>query len=149
MTIIAIRDGIMAVDSMIGSDGLIEGEFIKFMPAPSSMNGGFIAGAGSASSTQAFMEAITRGQKPEKLDGEVLHMDQFGKVSFYSEERPITWKAPFYVSGSGREIALGAMAAGASAVEAAEFACKYSSTCAGPVHVLRCDGKIEHTRKGK
>ncbi len=49
--------------------------------------------------------------------------------------------APYYSVGSGCKYALGAMAAGTSAEEAAMIACELDTVCGLPVHVARLDGK--------
>lgn len=43
--------------------------------------------------------------------------------------------APFHAIGSGHELAIGAMAAGASAIEAVKIAIQYESGCGGPIQV--------------
>lgn len=46
---------------------------------------------------------------------------------------------PYTAFGSGRDFALGAMAQGASAVEAVEAAIKHGTTCGGPVRWHRTE----------
>jgi hypothetical protein len=42
---------------------------------------------------------------------------------------PIVFEDRFYASGSGRDLAIGALAMGADAVQAAEIACTYCTEC--------------------
>lgn len=46
---------------------------------------------------------------------------------------PFDIKADFYAEGIGRELAMGALAMGATAEEAARVAIKYSTGCGGKV----------------
>lgn len=57
-----------------------------------------------------------------------------GKV-FTTEKQPVLMplESPYYAWGSGRDFALGAMAAGADAVRAVEAACTHSIECGGAV----------------
>lgn len=61
-----------------------------------------------------------------------------GQISHFSERlRPYKVHASFYAIGSGRRLAIGAMAAGASAKEAVEIACRFDTHSRGPVNAAR------------
>lgn len=138
MTIIAVKDGIMAVDSMVTVGELKCGTTQKWMLVDDFFGGGFVAGCGDLSDVNNAMTQFLSGDKPDKLpDGSVLvWMDPAGKVKIYCGESWVEVDAHFYAEGSGMNVAIGAMAAGASAEEAAEIACEYVTTCGGEVHVL-------------
>lgn len=137
MTVIAIRGGIMAVDSLISCAGNICGEIKKWSAVPDIRGGGFIASTGDASlcarSVQAF---INSGAEPS--DGVVLvHMKSDGVISICESGAWFEYAAPFYAEGSGASLAMAAMHAGASAEEAVRIAIKMRpSECGGEVHVL-------------
>lgn len=55
----------------------------------------------------------------------------------FNHDGPSEMRAPFYADGSGWEIALGAMAAGATAEEAVHIASRYDTKTGGSVTTLR------------
>jgi hypothetical protein len=57
-------------------------------------------------------------------------------VRFEGNYPPFTLRAPFYAFGSGDALAMGAMAAGATAHEAVEIACKFDVLSNGPVQSM-------------
>lgn len=62
-----------------------------------------------------------------------------GGLKFYEME-PVAQRyrdAPYAAFGSGRDFALGALAMGATAEQAAEVACRFCVTCGGGVDVFR------------
>lgn len=74
--------------------------------------------------------------KVESLDAIIIN--PMGKIALLdSGGWPMDIKAPFYSLGSGADIALGAMAAGADAVEAVRIAIKYNTTCGGAIQKLK------------
>lgn len=138
MTTIAYRDGIMAADSGCFNDGLYEGEVDKIWMLPAV---GMLGCCGEYGAILKVVEWLMKGGEPArkprlsresafagllvKLDGEVMHY-QLGL-------RPLRIAADFHAIGSGREIAIGAMATGASAVRAVEIACHYDRMSMEPV----------------
>lgn len=144
MTIICYRDGVMAADSLISSMEIRRGRVRKIVRTET----GWLCGAsGYCGEVVRFLEwsrtAIGAAEAKFSIDvedgdfaavavspaGEVEHFDHKGH-RFYVE-------APFYAIGAGREIAIGAMAHGASAEQAAQYAIDWAVSCGGPVHVER------------
>ena len=144
MTAIAIRNGVMAVDSLSQRDGLFSGHVKKFV----SVNGNHVAGAGRFSTLRRFFDWARDGldfdNLPEIADDDdtqifVLHHD--GKVSIISNTGVDDADDAFVATGEFRFL-YGAMAVGASACDAVMAACNYSVDCGSPVWVLRA-GKDE------
>lgn len=138
MTVIAIKDRIIAADSSCYASGVYAGVMRKLHPVPDEFGGGWIAGAGSAAVVQLAIEAIQKGganARPEKNDADfnLIWLRSDGLVSVVEREATFEVMAPYHAEGSGRDIALGAMAAGASAEEAVRIACDLEQSCRGPV----------------
>jgi hypothetical protein len=142
MTVIAIRDGIMAVDSNIAHDGCVSGEVIKWRAVPDFRGGGYVAGAGRAAKTaKAIEDFVNSGAAPD-ADSHLLHLKQDGSVATCEDGIWYSFDAPFYAEGSGAFLAMAAMHAGATAKEACEIAVKMRpSECGGTIHVLRVGDK--------
>lgn len=142
MTIICVRDGIMAVDSLAGAEGCRTGYVKKWVEVPAKHGGGFAAFTGDAGRCAAARDLLPkRGPKMVltsgdvwvvwlKADGQVVQMDASG-VCYASG-------APFFAQGGPWHFALGAMAGGASAEDAARLCCEYyPGVCGGEITVLR------------
>ena len=131
MTVIAIRDGVLAVDSHIGSNWRM-GNVQKSRRLP---DGSVAAGTGNFHVIVAFLSAMEAGGDLPALGGdEVIQMMPDGSVRYWdSGEAHFEIDAPYHAIGSGAQLAIGAMAMGATAVEAVEVACRYSNTCGLPV----------------
>ena len=128
MTTIACRDGVIAADSGCFNAGLYEGEVDKIWTVPSI---GLIGCCGEYGAILKVVEWLAAGGDPSckprlssdsefagllvKSSGEVLH--------YQLRLRPPPITADFHAIGSGRKIAIGAMAAGATAERAVEIAC--------------------------
>ncbi len=138
MTTIAYKDRIMAADSGCFNGGLYEGEVDKISILP---DAGVIGCCGEYGAILKVIEWLTAGGKPREKprlsrdseftgllvrpNGEVVHY-QLGL-------RPLRLTADFHAIGSGRQIAVGAMAAGASAEQAVRIACHYDQISMEPV----------------
>lgn len=136
MTTIAYRDGVIAADSLISMGDVRAGSVVKIVRVP---GGGLAGAAGELGGMYRFLEWAHYGGEETtadfagceidgflvRPDGTLLVTDSLGGVS------PI--KAPFHAVGSGRELALGAMAAGADAVEAVKIAVRFDTRSGGPV----------------
>lgn len=138
MTVIAIKNGIIAADSGCYASGVYAGGITKIHPVPEEFGGGFIAGSGPAAIVHVAIEAIqNRGAdaRPTKNDAELnlIWLRADGSVWVVEREATFQIKAPYHAEGSGRGLALGAMAAGASAEEAVRIACDLEQNCRGPV----------------
>lgn len=142
MTIICVRDGIMAVDELLVSEGCHLGQVKKWVKVPQKHGGGFAAFTGDEGRCAAARDLLPKlGPKMAltsggvwgvwlKADGQVVHMDDSGV--WYASE------APFSAQGKPWEFAMGAMAAGLSAEDAARLCCGYyPGVCGGKITVLR------------
>lgn len=156
MTVIAYRDGIMAADSVGTVGDMAVGDHRKVVRSAL----GFIAGAsGDSGDSQRFLGWILdHGPKngesfvPNDPDMGCMWVSPDGTVTRLGMKgTPYIITAPFHAMGAGREIALGAMAAGATAEQAVEIAIKYIFGCGGPVQVVKLhreeavDVKIENS----
>jgi ATP-dependent protease HslVU (ClpYQ) peptidase subunit len=137
MTTIAVKDGVVAADSL-----MTFGHERSLLPVWKILaTDAFVY----AASGIAILDALARwhedGHDPRQLPvvaaGEkwsLLVMDE-GAIWLYGSEAPYPQpvQAPFSL-GTGGELALGAMLAGASAVEAVEIACRVSTSSGLPVY---------------
>lgn len=148
MTTIAFRDGVMAADSQMTSNGNYYAtvEKIKRLSC-----GGLYACSGDADSRELFNLIDTRtllGQMPSvpellelELDANAIVILPNGKayevcVKHESDRKraeALEMNAPFLATGSGWELAMGAMAMGASAKEAVKIACQFDVHSGGPI----------------
>lgn len=138
MTVIAIKDGIIAADSSCYASGVYAGGMSKIHAVPAEFGGGFIAGSGAAARVKVAIDAIQKqggDARPAKNDEEInlIWLRADGTVWAVEKEATFQITSPFHAEGSGRAIALGAMAAGASAEEAVRIACDLEQNCRGPV----------------
>lgn len=144
MTIICVRDGVMAVDSAVSSNSSRVGTARKWCAVPDSLGGGYAAASGSLAPATEARRLLVAGEALDPLKGSgeefsVLHLRADGRVREFDNGFWIEFDAPFYVLGSGSQVARGALAAGASAERAAEIACDLCDGCGGPVTVLRLE----------
>jgi len=77
--------------------------------------------------TEATMPLL---QKDPKDHSDVMVITRYGQILMY-ENASIPWinERPFWAIGSGREFAIGAMAAKATAIEAVLIASEYAGNC--------------------
>lgn len=126
----------IAVDSACTGEGIKFGNVTKFIELP---DGRIAVGCGKLASVKQIFDALRSGDTPDNSwfedtcvvlveDGHVYAMDE----SPYRDEYKRTW-----AWGTGMEVALGALYMGATAEQAAQAACKYITTCGGPVHVFK------------
>lgn len=141
MTTIAFRDGVMATDSLITGNAIRRGAGAKLVRLRDGSLAGFCGGCGLPSVIVPYIEAMIAGEtdwtkRPNipddqvwgivaRPDGCVLH--------FASDLALFEVAAPFHAQGSGNEIAMGAMAMGASAIRAVEIACQLDTASGPPV----------------
>jgi 20S proteasome alpha/beta subunit len=151
MTTIAIRDGVIAADTWIGN-GIGLGRVSKIFIVKDKY---VIAGAGTWSSIIKFVRWVERGRKALNYvglqeDNRVLlveytdipkrkyaikHYDSCTDYLGYEIE------ADFFAIGSGYELAIGAMAHGASAVNAVHIASQYDTTTEEPIQHVNLKSK--------
>ncbi len=145
MTIIAVRDGVMAADSVVnaGSCRWAHTKKIKRLP-----NGALLGVAGDSTQASSFAiiigRAIKEGCQPiiEMLapyddisclylckEGVYCMQADKGKSGIYKLE------GDFFAEGSGVDAAIAAMYMGADAELAAMIACDVCHDCGGPIQI--------------
>ena len=138
MTIIAIRNGIIATDSGCFHNNLHIGGVTKIREIPAHLGGGFAAGAGETAKVVAALSMVAIKGWHARIDGEgisVIWLMSDGSVWAVEEAATYQIEAEFHAEGSGKAVALGAMHAGASAGEAVEAACKIDMSCRPPIQI--------------
>lgn len=105
-----------------------------------------IAGCGACEDVEAVLDwveagAIQEDKKKFGLDRDVdvsaISVDKKGVVRHYCGRLyPYKVQAPFHASGSGAHLAIGAMAHGATAVQAVKIAAQFDSGTGGKVNCL-------------
>lgn len=140
MTTIALRDGILAADRACNRDGVRVGYRDKVRR----IDGGRVAMMGYIPGCLAIIEWLDAGGK---VDPPCIGDDEIATVIFVPDEGEPTLielgaqsplpEAKYHAWGDGREIALGAMWAGASAKQAVEAAISHSLTTDGGPTVLK------------
>jgi hypothetical protein len=145
VTTIAYKDGVLASDSGVFYGDYLVGETEKIWRV-----GDILVGAvGSAGFARKFLDWVRSGRGGSGFDIGPDNIPDGGSafIILYDAVRewdsgckggpPLKIAAPFYAWGSGAAVALGAMAAGASAEEAVKIAIQYDVSSAGAVQVLR------------
>ncbi len=143
MTTIVYRDGILAADSAINSAETAVGTIKKIVPVGDI---GFFAFAGAQGRfNMEISDWLSKwpetGEAPECVkkgevcglfamkSGLLLQIDGGGK--------PYEMEAPFFAEGSGKFIALGALAMGATAESAVDIAIRYDNSSGGPTQTVK------------
>lgn len=141
MTTIAYRDGVLAADTLVTHNGRIAGWVKKAMKI-----GRLLVGTcGSLNLTQPLLDWLRTGAigPPPKMQGVkecegtamlILPGDIIVTIDEYGMDYI---RAPFHAIGSGAQLALGAMAAGATAEEAVHIAKGIDCYTGGEITVLR------------
>lgn len=137
MTAIAVREGYMAVESMVSAGGLTHGTAKKWRKVPQELGGGFIAACGGMAEADAAMSAFIRQESLPQVEGiQMIWMDIDGKVRVWECGQWSKFDADYYAAGSAESFMMGAMAAGASAHEAVSLACRDFHDCGAPLYLL-------------
>lgn len=140
MTTVAYRDGVLAADSLCSSEGMVVGSAAK-----AAAYGPLLVGvAGTLGIAQRFMDWLQTGAtgQPPAMDGPydgsatamVILPD--GLIATFDRYGVDRMKAPFHAIGSGWRLALGAMAAGATAEEAVRIAATMDCYTGGAIRVI-------------
>lgn len=141
MTTICFKDGVLATDSGMQDSGLRVGRCQKAYPMK---DGSIVTACGESQKAEAFRAWIEAGGDPEKapkLDEGFngVHLLPDGTAVWYDGD-PIGYsyepEGGFWALGSGFKVAVGAMAAGASAEEACAIACRFDAGSSGPVQTF-------------
>lgn len=146
MTTLAYKEGVLAADRLATSGAVRTGKMTKIACAGNYL----FAGAGKVSEIIAFRKWVERGMpathKFEFKSSFVWLINAKGRLALYSSSfEPIYYEDnAFDASGTGREFAMGAMAAGADARSAVEIAQQFDIYSGGGVDVLTLDDLKTH-----
>jgi hypothetical protein len=137
VTTIAYRNGILASDSLATSNGLRDSHTQKIHKIGPLL----VAGAGISAICTRFVQWVKDGMK-----GDSPWQGQDGGNSFivmpdevilvFGENGPWKVERDFYALGSGEQVAIGAMAHGATAEEAVAHAITFDVYSGGPIRTL-------------
>ena len=148
MTVIAVRDGIVATDSRITLDGSLS--TCQKLWRIGSMLVGF---AGESGGSLRLLKALQDGKAPaadELRGGYGLGLcKKRGMIYFDQAIEAEVITSPFLAIGSGAPIAMGAMHRGASAIESVKAAIALNVNCGGSVQWMRLVTKAPIRRKTK
>lgn len=144
MTVIAVKDGVMAADTQATDDSGMKVPCRKLYKMP---NGALIGGSGSDQCIQRFIACILEGtkfelSKEEKDDFHTLILMPDGSLFEFEDENG--WRVydnEFgYAIGSGKTVATTAMFLGRSAEQAVEVAKVLAQGCGGGTDSLSIYG---------
>lgn len=143
MTSIAYKDGELAADTLCVNGHTRTGYTRKIGRGPT---GELVGSSGTTTFSRRFVEWIESGRQgdcPTPIDdnegvrefGFVVLTD--GTIEQHEPEGVTFLKADMFGCGSGRQVVLGAMAAGASAYKAVEIAIALDCYSGGEITVLK------------
>lgn len=137
MTCVAYSAGVIAADSMSVAD-----DFVKHLDSikVAKRKGHLFGIAGDLYDLDEVIKwYFSKDRKPIKhYEFDLLVITPSGSIHQYDHKgRGDLIQGPFYSIGTGREFAIGALAAGASAEEAVQVAINWSPTCSGKVIVRK------------
>lgn len=138
MTTVVYKDGILASDSRCTQNDTVVGNVTKIHKIDNNTIIGF---CGRTAQAFKFIEWYKSGRKKEDALSDddsdfVALVIVDGVVYRYDGYNPQLIKHKFHAIGSGFNIALGAMEAGASAIEAIKIAKKYDIYTGGKVQYI-------------
>lgn len=137
MTIIAVRDGVIASDSLVCNGDSVVGETDKIF---SDGRGGWFGTAGQQAECCLFEKWYSgdrSGPSPVGVDNSALCLLADGSVERYWCGTITPIRAAFYAAGCGAPDARAAMMAGAIAERAVEITIALDCYCGGPIQVRR------------
>lgn len=143
MTTIVYRDGVMAGDSQVTAYHTITGHQRKIHR----VKGHLIGCCGRASEVKAFLDWFEKGwrkeDKPKNIDDfSAITVNENGDVHRWDENLiPYSKNEAYVVIGAGSDIAIGALAQGATAGEAVQAAIEHDVFTGGEVHTLKLKEK--------
>lgn len=151
MTCIAIRNGVVAADSRMVAGWYISSRNLSKISKL--RDGSVLVSCGNVAETTMLKDWMrkhwpTKEQPPfSNLDTDscVIRLGTDGRITEMTKGGIVRVpKAEFYAHGCGRELAMGAMAMGASATEAVRIAAKFCAGVGGPIRQIRV-GKSNRT----
>lgn len=142
MTVVAYKNGVLAADTLVSDDTLVYGHTIKIKRV---RHGWLVGGCGNIATLQQFLQKWSAGVAIPAFDTDD---DSFSGVALnprgyfltYEKEGVIKLDLDIFAIGSGGQVALGAMHAGATAEEAVKVAIKLIGNCGGNVTTLKLGG---------
>lgn len=145
MTTIAYRDGIMAGDTAVSDRGTYCGQYQKVFARDGALMG--VCGClGEVARLRDWFMAGAEGDPPALTDSdsEALLITGDGVVEWVGHpNKRMVITGDMHAIGSGFQLAIGAMAAGASALQAVEVACDFDLCTRRPINLARLsDGAL-------
>ena len=139
MTTLAYKDGILVTDSFVSAGEIFAGRVEKARI----VDGHIVAFVGNLEHAAHMLNCLENGKEAREKEREasLMRVNKDGKVEF-KDTMHLDWfeiSAPFHAAGSGRDLALGAMAHGASAYEAVEIACAYDANSGIPLYQYKIE----------
>ncbi|MDX0180849.1 hypothetical protein GOC16_08285 [Sinorhizobium meliloti] len=139
MTTIAYRNGAIAGDTLVSGGGIHDCSAIK---VARNERGDLAGASGTAHYCYHFLEWFRGGEKnpapdvPEDNEAFIVRAADPILIECWEEPGRFVVSAPYYAVGSGKRLALGAMAFGATADQAVNCAAKHCVQTGGDVTVL-------------
>lgn len=154
MTVIAFDGRIVAADTLVTSgDRMLHTAITKIVPLVK--DGEFIVATTSGGCTSGLAMLawfLSNGTETYPDDGtarlSILRLDEPVEVYVGTIAQPTFEHYP-YTAGSGADLALGAMEAGADAAKAALIACKHCNACGPPIESFDLKHRIWLSRTGQ
>lgn len=144
MTVIAVKNGIIAADSQLTVDnGRLHCEKLF------RVRDGIIGFAGATAPGNELLHHLRKNRCTDPLPGThvgyaredlaALLLTRHGVYLYWDSLSPDRVTGAFFAIGSGAGVALAAMHCGRTAIEAARLAVKLDINCGGPVRWMRLD----------
>lgn len=133
MTVIAYDGQSMSVDSLLTDGDLRAGMVRKFRHLP---DGSVVFCTGNWDAAQTIFDALERGEVPDASlfsDATIVTLDARGQVWEQNNYPRKSRIAKPWAWGSGGDLAIGALYAGASSRQAAQIAAKLDTACGGKI----------------
>lgn len=126
----------ISVDSRLTSEDILVGKVQKFAHLP---DGGIAFVCGLWESARRILNCLSQSKTPDDSDFSdvTVIVAQQGKVYTLGAGgiRELVQKS--WAWGSGRDVALGALAVGATSAQAANAAAQLCLSCGGPIHTFK------------
>lgn len=140
MTTIAWDGRVLVADSRVtGGNNCVCGEVTKAWKSADGYRWAHTGGAQDLDRLRRWTRE-GRGDNPpltDEHDGCLVRVSPDGELAEWWGRGWLMIRAPFQAWGSGERLAIGAMAAGASAERAVEIACRFDPQSGGEITVLR------------
>lgn len=152
MTAVAWNEDIIAWESRVQSGGM---NFETRVPKVRVINGKVYAFSGDMDAFDHIIKweqdgcDLLESAMPE-TEWTLVVWEPGQETAFYTNFVPMkSWTWPVHAIGSGAQIAIAAMRAGADPRRAVEIACELDPGCGGPVHTLSLKDALGGAEAGK